>query len=524
MADAAIVEDQSEVLAFLSAPTAYGAGNDLKVERIDTHGAAVFLVGDRVYKLKRAVKFPFMDFATAPRRRELCCTEIAINRRTAPDIYLGVAAVERHRGGLQLSKICEPDALPDGALDYVVAMRRFDSKTLLDVVATRGELTNEVAGRLAEVLASFHCNAERMPDRGGAAALIEAVGLDIHQMQARGDLLDPDITALLAQAMPKAAATVAGLADRRREGGAVRRCHGDLHLGNIFLDGDKPVPFDAIEFNEKISCIDTLYDLAFLLMDLGYRGLHRQANRLFNRYLWLSDDADRDNLAALALLPIYLARRGAIRAHVGAANLAHLQGEAARQERDKASAYQAYALEALQPRQPRLIAVGGLSGIGKSTLAMKLAPGIGATPGAVVLRNDVIRKRVAGVVLDQRMPAGWYTPQNSAATYRELGELARIALQAGHSVVVDAVFAQAAEREAIERIASELRVPFHGIWLEAPGEALKQRVAARVGDASDATPLVVERQLGYDLQHLTWPRVAADGPPAAVLQAARQLL
>lgn len=521
MADNAVVEDQSQVLAFLATAEAYAAGH--KPERIDTHGAAVFLVGERVYKLKRAVKFPFMDFSTAQRRRQMCCAELTVNRRTAPDLYLGVAAIQRQGASLRLAPVCEADALPDDAVDYVVVMRRFDGKMLLDAVAARGELTEALADRLAEAVVAFHRDAERL-DRGGSAALAEAVALDVQQMQARGDLLDMATTAQLAQAMPRAAAAVAALADRRREIGAVRRCHGDLHLGNIFLDRERPVPFDAIEFNERISCIDTLYDLAFLLMDLDFRGLREQANRVLNRYLWLCADADRDNLAALALLPIYLARRGAIRAHVGAANLAHLHGERAEQERHKARAYQAYALAALHPVAPRLIAVGGLSGTGKTTLAMALAPGIGAIPGAVVLRTDVIRKRLAGVGLEQKMPADWYTKENSAATYRELVAQAGIALQAGHSVIADAVFAVKQERDAIEAVARELRVTFRGLWLEASGQALKQRVAARSGDASDATPQVVERQLGYDLQHIAWSRVTTDRPLAEVVQGARRLL
>jgi aminoglycoside phosphotransferase family enzyme/predicted kinase len=523
MADNAAVEDQSETIEFLSTPAAYGLPAATVVERIDTHGAAVFLVGERVYKLKRAVKVPFMDFSTVQRRRAMCCAELSVNRRTAPALYLGVAALQRQHAGLRLSPPCEADALPEDAVDYVVVMRRFDGGKLLDEVAARGELTEGLADRLAAAVATFHRDAERL-DRGGAAALAEAVALDVQQMQARADLLDVAATAQLAQAMPRAAAAAAGLAERRREIGAVRRCHGDLHLGNIFLDGDTPVPFDAIEFNERISCIDTLYDLAFLVMDLDFRGLRPQANRVLNRYLWLAADADRHNLAALGLLPIYLARRGAIRAHVGAANLTHLQGEQAKQERRKALAYQAYAMKALQPVAPRLIAIGGLSGTGKTTLAMALAPEVGAIPGAVVLRSDVIRKRLAGVPLEQAMPPGWYTRENSAATYRELTELARIALQAGHSVVADAVFAAKEERDAIEAVARDLRTAFQGLWLEARGPAMKQRVAARRADASDATPQVVERQLGYDLQHIAWPRVRTDRPLPEVVQAARQLI
>lgn len=521
----AVAEDQAEAIAFLGRPQAYGLTGDAEVTRIDTHGAVVFLVGDRAYKLKRAVKFPFMDFSTVARRRAMCCAEVEINRRTAPHIYLGVAPLLRQDGGLRLGAVVEPGDLPAEAVDWVVAMRRFDTGRLLDAVAARGELDMALAERLADVVAAFHRDAERMADRGGAAALMEAVALDVEQMAARGDLLDTAVSGRLAVLMPQAAAAMAAAADRRREIGAVRRCHGDLHLGNIFLDGDRPgerrpVPFDAIEFNERLSCIDTLYDLSFLLMDMDFRGLRDQANRVLNRYLWLCDGADRDNLAALALLPIYLARRGAIRAHVGAANVAHLTGAARERERDKARGYQRYALAALQPQLARLIAIGGLSGTGKTSLALALAPRIGALPGAVVMRSDVLRKRLAGVPLEQRMPAGWYTPQNAAAIYRALAEQVSVALRAGHSVVADAVFARAEERAAIAEAAREAGVPFDGLWLQAPAEALKSRVAERQGDASDATPQVVERQLAYDVRDVDWPILSTDRSPQAVAQAA----
>jgi aminoglycoside phosphotransferase family enzyme/predicted kinase len=482
----------------------------------------VFLVGDRAYKLKRAVRFSFIDFSTSARRREMCCAELRINRRTAPDIYLGVAAIERGPQGLQLSPLREAEALPQTALDWVVVMRRFDGQRLLSALAT---LPPDLPQRLAAAVTAFHAAAERTPDKGGAAALAEAVAMDVAQMQQRGDLLDRALTAELAQAMPAEAAAVGAIADARRDVGAVRRCHGDLHTGNIFLDAaDNPVPFDAIEFNDKISCIDILYDLAFLLMDLDFRGLRAEANRLLNQYLWLSRDGDADTLAGLRLLPIYLARRGAIRAHVGAANLAHLHGQAAQHERDQAIAYQRYALQVLKPLPARLIAIGGLSGTGKTTMALALAPKIGATPGAVVLRTDVIRKRLAGVAQDQRMPPGWYTAENSAATYRRLAELARIALQAGRSVVADAVFAAAWERDAIAAVAREVGVRFAGLWLEAPGDTLKQRGTQRRGDASDATAQVVERQLGYDLQTVAWPRLSTAGSLAQILPQARRQL
>lgn len=512
-------DDQSETIAFLATPQAYGRPAGAKVERIDTHAAAVFLVGDTVYKLKRAVKFPFLDFSTRERRRRFCADEATLNLRTAPDLYLGVAPVLRRNGALALGPTAPAEQAASDAEDWVVVMRRFDQEQLLARVAERGELTPALVADLARRIARFHAEAKRAPENGGGAVLLHTVEMDVQQMAARRELLDPALSAALSELMPAEARRRMALADRRRASGAVRCCHGDLHLKNIYLGKSGPQPFDGIEFNDRLSCIDVLYDLAFLLMDLDFRGLRALANLALNTWLWHSDETDEEALAALALLPIYLARRGAIRAHVDAAGVPHIaDAEEARRERDLARRYQAYARGLFPVAPPRLVAVGGLSGTGKTTLAMALAPDLDPTPGAVVLRSDVLRKRLAGVALDERMPAGWYTPQNSAAVYEALHRLAGIALAAGRSVILDAVYARPEEREAAQAVARDAGVAFAGIWLDAPTEALKRRVAQRTADASDATVAVVERQAEYALGEIAWRRLDA-GQAAERLQA-----
>ena len=279
-------------------------------------------------------------------------------------------------------------------------------------------------------------------------------------------------------------------------------CHGDLHLRNIVLIAGKPVPFDAIEFSEKIASIDVLYHLAFALMDLCDRGLRALANRLLNEWLWhIAELPEAPHDEALALLPQFLSRRAAVRAFVEASSAA-LGGKAS----ETARTYQRIALEFLQPQAPRLLAIGGLSGSGKTTLALKRAPEIGRAPGAVVVRSDVERKRRAGIALEERMPAGSYTPQASAEVYAAFLARAERVLRAGHSVVLDAVFARQDERAAAEALALKIGVPFEGIWLDVPKEVAQTRIANRKADASDATPAVVERQFGYDLGCITWQR------------------
>jgi aminoglycoside phosphotransferase family enzyme/predicted kinase len=487
-----VVEDQSEVIGFLEKRLA-------PAKRIDTHGAVVFLSGDRGYKMKRAVKFPYMDFSTVERRAEMCAAEVEFNRRMAPEIYLGVLPIRR-TFELVLGELNEK---VDDAVDWLVVMRRFDETCLFDQMAERGALTPELMAALGARVAQAHDSLPMI--RGGFCQPDDyriSVASDVRQVADHGDRLDPETSRRLAVAMPGALEPFGGLVARRVEAGAIRRCHGDLHLRNIVLIKGRPMPFDAIEFSERIANIDVMYDIAFALMDLCHRGLRSLANRLLNEWLWrIADLPDAPHHEALALLPLFLARRACIRAYVDSSVTAVSGADNA-----PARAYQMSALAFLQPAPPQLMAVGGLSGSGKTTYALKTAPDIGRAPGAVVVRSDVERKRMAGVTLDERMPAGSYTPDSSAKVYAAMLERAERALRAGHSVVLDAVFARPQERGAAEALARTVGVSFEGIWLDVPKEVALARVAARKGDASDATPAVVERQFGYDLGEIGWKK------------------
>ena len=488
-----IVEDQSGTIAFLEA--------ELKPERrIDTHGAVVFLCRERAYKLKRAVKFPYMDFSTERRRAAMCAAEIDVNRRSAPEIYLGVAPVLRRDGKLALGEVGETSGQ---AVDWLVVMQRFDEEGLLDRMAARGVLTPELMAALGARVAQFH---DGLPAIASGFCSPDdyrhSVAADVRQMREAGDRLDPPTSEALAEAMPRSLEPFIDLVARRVAAGAIRRCHGDLHLRNIVTLKGQPVPFDAIEFSDKIANIDVLYDLAFALMDLARQGLGAMANRLLNEWLWRVGEVEgASHEEALALLPMFLARRAAIRAYVDSAVTAVSGADNA-----PARAYQKAALEFLQPAPPRLVAIGGLSGSGKTTLALKLAPEIGRAPGAVVVRTDVERKRQAGVALEERMPAGSYSPEASARVYAASMARAGRVLRAGQSVVLDAVFARPEERAAAEALARTVGVPFQGFWLDVPKDVAQQRVTDRKGDASDATASVVERQFGYDLGSIGWER------------------
>jgi predicted kinase len=305
-------------------------------------------------------------------------------------------------------------------------------------------------------------------------------------------------------------ARVGGLLDRRRAAGKVRRCHGDLHLRNICVLDGKPVLFDCIEFADAFASIDVLYDLAFLLMDLAHQGHAPAANLVCNRYLDLTGEDD-----GLAAMPLFLSLRAAIRAHVTATAGAS-PGES--------RAYLDRARAALDMPAARLVAIGGLSGTGKSTLAAALAPALGAQPGARVLRSDVVRKRLFGRDPEDRLPDAGYGAETTSRVYAALCEKAAVALAAGYCAIIDAVALRPEERQSFAAVARSAGVPFTGIWLEAPVAALSMRVAARRGDASDATPKIVERQSRLDPGPLDWVRVNAAGSPAETLAALRAAL
>ena len=488
-----IVEDQSATTAFLEARL-------VPQKRIDTHGAIVFLTTERAYKMKRAVKFPYMDFSTVAIRRAMCAAEVEINAKLAPEIYLGVAPIRKASdGSLSLGEVGQPAA---DAVDWLVVMRRFDEDGLLDRMAARGALTPELMAALGARVAAYHNGLTPLAGFSGPDDYRRSVAADIRQLREQGDRLDPATTEALAVQLPGALEPFADLVARRAAAGAVRRCHGDLHLRNIVLIDGLPVPFDAIEFSERIASIDVLYDLAFALMDLCDRGLRPLANRLLNEWLWrIAELPDASHEAALALLPHFLSRRATVRAFVEASGAA-LAGKVS----EDARTYQRQALAFLQPEPPRLLAIGGLSGSGKTTQALRRAPAIGRTPGAVVVRSDVERKRRAGLALEDRMPAGSYTAQASSEVYAAMLARAERVLRAGQSVVLDAVFARPDERAMAEALAARVDVPFEGIWLDVPKELAMERVAQRKADASDATPDVVERQFGYDLGNISWRR------------------
>ncbi|SHO59867.1 hypothetical protein SAMN02745172_00093 [Pseudoxanthobacter soli DSM 19599] len=501
------IEDQTETAAFL-------AGCLPGIRVIETHISVLFLGADTVFKLKKAVRLPYVDLSTVDRRLACCRRELELNRRTAPALYRSVRRITRDAvGRLVLDGEGE-------TVDAVVEMARFDDAGLADRLAEEGWLSPPLVEAMAAAVAAFHAEAAPVADGGGpgGAARIAAV-LDINRRAlepARGLFGEGPVEGLVA-ASARLLDRHADLADLRQRQGWVRRCHGDLHLRNIvFIDG-APVLFDCLEFDEDMATTDVLYDVAFLVMDLIHRGLSGEANVVFNRYLDLARADD-----GVPLMPLFLAMRATVRGHIAATVAAEARAGDAVRPRADAAAYLDLAAAFLVERPAVLVAIGGLSGSGKSTVARGLAPHVGAAPGARELSSDRTRKRLFGVPAVTKLPPEAYRPGVSRTVYSRLFKEAATVARAGHSVVVNAVFDRAEDRDAVEAAAHAAGVPFLGLWLDAPEAVLIDRVEHRSGDPSDADATVVRAQATHSTGEIKWTRIDASMDAASVVAAARQ--
>jgi len=418
---------QDEVIEFLSQAASYG-GENAEVSRIETHCSIVFLVGGHAYKLKRAVAFSMLDYSTLERREAACRAELAVNRRTAPQLYLGLWAIRRRAdGGLGFDG--------DGAtLDWVVVMRRFEQSDLFDRLADAGGLNVTLVHALTDEIIRFHAAAEIAPGYGGAEGLRAAiVGNHRDQLTVASLLGKKKIDALRA-ASDAVLDRVAALLDHRRATGKVRRCHGDLRLANICLFDGRPTLFDAIEFSDQLACIDVLYDLAFLLVDLDQRGLNAFGNLAFNRYLDATTEID-----GLEAFPLMLSVRAATRAYaLASGSLRRPPG----QEKSRLAAASDHLMtrsRSLLNRAPAsLCAIGGADDE-RAGLARGLAADFPPLPGARLLRVDALTEGATREALQ--------------------------VLQAGYSVVIDADFDALEHRIAARAIADQAQAIFLGLWI-----------------------------------------------------------
>lgn len=496
-----IVSDQRDAIALLT--DAARLGVSVPVETLETHISRIFLAGDRAFKMKRAVKLPYVDFSTPELRLAACGKEVEFNAPTAPGLYLGVRRITREANG-------RPAFDGDGELiDAVVEMKRFEQSLLLDRIAEAGALTADLMTDTARMIARFHTQAPIVHAGGGAANLSGVLDINRAGFATSSVFAETDVQALDA-AFRAALSRHADTLNERGLAGKVRRCHGDLHLRNICLLDGQPCLFDCIEFNEQIATVDVLYDLAFLLMDLWHRGFAELANLVANRYL---DDTDNED--GFVLLPFLMAVRAAVRAHVIATQIEE-GSDPSGSLRAEARSYFDLAAELLRDHPPRLIAIGGLSGSGKTTVAEALAAHVGAPPGARIVESDRIRKALHGVPAETRLPDKAYRPEVSERVYKEMAWRAGLILSEGRTVVADAVFDRPADRARIERAAIERRTPFLGVWLDVSPDVMWHRVDRRRTGPSDATVDILSRQLKRDPGNITWHRLDAARRPSEI--------
>ena len=485
-------------------------GHGDSVRLVETHLSWVLLTPTDAYKLKKPIRLPFVDFRSLASRQFYCAEEVRLNRRLAPELYLGVAEVRGTDG--------DPHFGGEGAvLDAAVHMRRFDDGALWSERAAAGLVQPGDVDRLAQRLAEFHRDAEVAPAASefASAAMQEATSrLLVEQLDselaAGGELVVEGSFPTSVGGVASRAASAAGwpalrealltrsaaLApqfESRRRAGRVRECHGDLHLANVIQRDGEPTAFDAVEFDPALRWIDVLEDIAFTAMDLMAHGAEGLAYRFIDAYLTASGEHD-----GLPVLRFYLARRALVRAMVMAISPRRDRGGSACGAVES-DAYLALARTLLSGEDPRLAITHGLPGSGKTFVSQALLE----AAGAIRVRSDVERKRLfrAGPDAPASTPGGdIYTTAHTTATYARLRAIADIALAAGWPVIVDAAFLRRAERTSFTDLARDRGVPFAIVDCRAELPALRERIAQRQAlgiDASEADVAVLERMRSW---------------------------
>jgi len=502
---AAGTELQPQVLDFLDRSSFGPAGGG---KRIDTHASMVFLGADRVLKIKRAVRLPFLDYSTLEKRRHACEEELKVNAGNAPELYRRVVAITRNSDGrFEVDGAGTP-------VEWAVEMMRFDDNQALDRVAASNTIDPPLATAVADAILRSHDRAPRADGESWLASIPPIIERNTAKFRAvRG--LDAGAVDQLDAATREAVTTLQPLLTQRASRGFVRRCHGDLHLANIALVDGRPLLFDAIEFDSVIATTDVFYDLAFTLMDLIHFNQAAAASTVFNRYLAGAGD---ECLDGLRLLPLFLSVRAAVRAHVLFMKSEQAEGNDAVWQ--QAKRYFDLAGRLIAPGPPRVVAIGGLSGTGKSVLARGLAGLIEPPPGAVIIRSDVVRKHLFGVDEVTALPETAYRLDVTERVYGLLVSTAQRVLAQGCSVVLDAAYLQEAERAEIAQSAASCGIPFAGLFLTADLATRLLRIKQRSGDASDATAGVVLKQETFAIGAVNWHIIDASGTPDQTLRSA----
>jgi aminoglycoside phosphotransferase family enzyme/predicted kinase len=482
---------------------------------VETHISFVLFERGFAYKIKKAVRFPFLDFTTLAAREFFCHEELRLNKRLAPALYLDVVPISGTVDAPALDRT-GASATTGPAIEYAIKMRAFDQNGLLSRVIARDELTSDRVDELASVVATFH-------ERADPVNVVDAVDGSRHYGDPHSILEDArenftemreaDVDAADRVRLERLAAWTEDEGTRRtpafltrRADGFVRECHGDLHLGNIALVDDAVTLFDCIEFNASMRWIDVMSDVAFLVMDLGDRNRPDLASRFLNAYLARTGDYE-----GLSVVPFYTVYRALVRAKIACLRLAQTSGEERTKQLAEFRAYVELAIRETERTSPSIVITHGVSGSGKSTRAQTFVES-----GAIAIRSDVERKRLFGLDAaarsDSPVGGGLYSADVDRRIYQHLAELARVIVRAGCTAVVDAAFLKRWQRDLLRTAADELGVRFVIAHCSAPQSVLRERITRRLErahDASEATldvlasQLATEEPLGPDEQQLS---------------------
>jgi uncharacterized protein len=456
-----------------------------EIELLQTHASYVLLTGKFVYKIKKPVNFGFLDYSTLERRQHFCQEEIRLNQRGAKDLYLEV---------LPIGQTGDKFTLGSGQpIEYALKMVQFPQADLLSNRFTAGQITADQMVEMGKVVAAFHAKSQTndyISSFGEIPRVRQSIDDNYRQTEKYIGIAQTeqhyretkDFSDSFFVNHPEAF-------QRRLQGKFIRECHGDLHLQNVCIWQNRIQLFDCIEFNEPFRFVDTMYDVAFAVMDLTARGRTDLGNVFLNTYLEQTGD-----WAGLEVLPLYLSRQAYVRAKV----TSFLLDDPAVPEEKRMAAQQTasdyYRLAWEYTRQPtgQLLMMAGLSGSGKSTLGRQIAQQV----NGIHLRSDAIRKHLGGIDIHARGEASLYSAEMTAQTYDRLCTLGSQLAQQGYTVILDAKFDRQSLRARAIEAAGDL--PLRIVHCQAPAEILTQRLHARTGDIADATAdLLTAQQLSW---------------------------
>ena len=470
-----------EALAGLLAPSAYPHPAD-PISLIETPISWVLLAGEFAYKIKRPVRYPFVDQRDAVRRRHLCDDELRLNQRFAPQLYLQVCRIVAEQARV---RVCLGPPGKDTVVEYAVRMRRFEADAQLDRQLALGRIGAEALDAFGRALADIHTTLATISadsSLGRPESIRELLVANLAECAAAAELFNgrSAVEALrvpLEQHLDEAGPWMAS----RRASGCVRECHGDLHSRNIVVQAGRLVPFDCVEYEPAFRWIDVADEIAFLSSDLTAHGYPAHAHAFLAGYLERSGDYH-----ACRLIRLYEAHRSLVRAKVAALSAAqHSPGTERAALGAEHQRLVAHAATALGKRQPRLVVMNGLSGAGKTWLARQIAPAL----GAVHLRSDIERKRRAGLTDFEHsgsgLAAGLYAAEISERVYEDLAREAYDALVGGYTVIVDATLLRREDHRRFAELGARVRAPVYLVTCRAPVSVLRERLRARAAAAQD---------------------------------------